>query len=165
MNMFKKNKSTMKSTKLTYFPERDLKKEPITINDEIQVNAFPVDNAGKDFMNQHMNFINTSISREFVTDLTIKMIDEAKAVNKVFKPGNLVEEEIAVWLAHGYLFAMTESLFGIARKGLISSACKDAINEMVMLAQSEKPGNSKLLLHCLFKGFEISRVNVPAEDE
>lgn len=165
MGIFKKNQTNLISSSLKYFPQRDLKKEPITTSDEIQVNAYPADKAGAEFMKQHMSYINTAISREFVTSLTTNMIDEAKSVSKKFKSENLRDEEVAIWLAHGYLFAMTESLFGIARKGLISNACKDAMNEMIILAQMQNSGNTKLLLHCLFKGFEISRTNVPAEDE
>jgi hypothetical protein len=163
--IFKKNKSSLFADNLKYFPQRDVRKEPITKSDLIQINAFPENNAGKDYMKQHLHFINTMVSREFVYTLTEKMLDEAVLVKDKFNPENLSAEQIAVWLTHGYCFAMTESLFEIARKGLISSACKDAISEMAMLSQMEVKGNTELVLHCLYRGFEVSRINVPVEND
>jgi len=163
--IFKKNKSILSTDKLKYYSERDVKKEPITTDDLIQINVIPENNAGKDYMKQHLHYINTMVSREFVYNLTEKMLDEAELVKEKFNPENLAAEQIGVWLAHGYCFAMTEALFEIARKGLISSACRDAISEMAMLSQMEKGGSTELVLHCLYRGFEISRINVPVESD
>jgi|GEM_PF-2491736 len=162
--IFKKSNQPFNSAKLEYFPQRDVKKEPITVNDLMQMNALPKNSLGKDYMKQHLHFINTMVSRDFVYSLTEKMIDEAKLVKNKFNPDNLSAEDIAVWLGHGYCLAMTESLFEIARKGLISNACRDAISDMALLTQMDKPGNAELILHCLYRGFEISRINVPVED-
>jgi hypothetical protein len=60
---------------------------------------------------------------------------------------------------------MTENLFDIARKGLISGACRDAMREFAMLDAMENPEESGLVLHCLYRGFELCRERVPVEDE
>lgn len=162
--MFKKNNSKPFSKNLEYFPQRDLKKEPIVGSDLLQVNSFPGSSSGKEYFQQHLSYINTMVSRDFVHDLSIKMLDESETVKKLFPTTKLSVEEISVWLAHGYCFAMTESLFELGRQGFISNICRDAIFEMTMLSQMQHSGESNLILHCLYKGFEISRVNVPIEE-
>lgn len=162
--VFKKNKGNPFSKKLEYFPQRDVKKEPITASDLIQINSFPSNNAGKEYFQNHLHYINTMVSREFVGSLAEKMLDESVIVKKLFPKSKLSKEEISVWLAHGYCFAMTESLFDMGRQGFISSACRDAIWEMAMMSQMQQAENTDLVLHCLYKGFEISRINVPVED-
>lgn len=163
--IFKKSKKQFNSAKLDYFPQRDVKKEPITLNDVMEINAIPKNSEGKDYLQQHLDYINTMVSRDFVYSLSEKMLEESAVVKKLFPKLSLSVEEISVFLAHGYCFAMTESLFDIARQGFISSACRGAIWEMTLLSQMQHPGKAELILHCLYRGFEISRINVPVEND
>ncbi len=95
------------------------------------------------------------------------MSDEAVAIYRIFEdaPMKVDFEKISVFLCYGYCFAMTENLFDIARKGLISGACRDAMREFAMLDSMENPGETELVLHCLYRGFEISRERVPVETD
>lgn len=153
-------------SKINYFPQRDVGKEPITIDDVIGVNIPPENSAGSEYLKKHLRYINTNLSREFVTELATQMMEFTSEIEDEYSTKTkLSAEEISVWLAHGYCFAMTEDLFEIARKDLISSSCRDAMKEMTMLSQMELPSEGAIILHCLYKGFEISRLRVPVENE
>lgn len=162
---FKKGSIFKHFGKFEYYPQRDVNKEPITTIDLMQIASIPENNAGKNYREQHLQYINTMISREFVSQLAANMMEEAGIIQAKFSPDKLGVEEICVWLAHGYCFAMTESLFEMARKGLISGACRDAIWEMAMFSQMEKQGSTKIILHSLYRGFEISRINVSVDED
>ena len=162
--VFKMNKSNPFSKKIEYFPQRDLEREPITASDLIQINSIATNSAGKEYFQQHLSYINTMVSRDFVYNLSAKMLDESATVKKLFSKTKLGVEEISVWLAHGYCFAMTESLFDLGRQGFISSSCRDAIWEMTLLSQLQQTSDTDLILHSLYKGFEISRINVPVDE-
>ena len=149
-----------------YFPQRDVSKEPITIEDVMGVNALPANSAGSEYLKKHLRYINTNVSHEFVNELAIQMMQFTPVILDKYKTKTkLSAEEMCIWLAHGYCFAMTEVLFDIARKDLISGACRDAIKEMTMMSQMELSGEGAIVLHCLYKGFEISRFNVPVEND
>lgn len=167
--MFKKNSPTQISGKWKYYPQRDVEANPITIDDVMGVMTVSNQESGSEYLKKHFNFINTSLERQFVSGVIANMADEADAIYEMYEssPMNVDIEKIAVYLAYGYCFAMTESLFDIARKGLISGACRDAMREFAMLTRMESGSSddTELVLHCLYRGFEVSRIRVPIDEE
>lgn len=167
--MFKKKSPIQISGKWKYYPQRDVDANPITIDDVMGIMAVSNQESGSEYLKKHFNFINNSLERQFVSGVIANMADEADSIYEMYEssPMNVDIEKIAVYLAYGYCFAMTENLFDIARKGLISGACRDAMREFAMLMQIESggSGDTELVLHCLYRGFELCRQRVPIEEE
>ena len=164
--MFKKNSPIKISGKWKYYPQRNVEIDPITVEDQMSVMQSSHESGGE-YLKKHLHFINTSVDRLFIEKLMQQMADEAEKIYEMYEsfPMKVDFEKISVFLCYGYCFAMTENLFDIARKGLISGACRDAMREFAMLDAMENPGETELVLHCLYRGFEICRDRVPAEDE
>ena len=164
--MFEKNNPLKISGKWKYYPIRCVEKEPITSEDQMGIMSESQE-SGNEYLKKHMNFINTSLDRQFIANLMVQLSDEIDRIYDLFEsfPMRIELEKISMYLCYGYCFAMTENLFDISRKGLISGACRDAIREFAMLEEMQNPGQSELVLHCLYRGFEISRERVPVEDE
>jgi hypothetical protein len=164
--MFKKRNPIKISGKWNYYPQRSIENEPITIDDKMRVMS-PSRESGSEYLKKHFNFINNSLERDFVAGVISQMSDEADAIYELFEdsPLSVNLEKISILLAHGYCFAMTENLFDMARKGLISGACRDAIGEFAMLDSMQNPDELELTLHCLYRGFEVCRERVPVDEE
>ena len=164
--MFKKKSPHKISGKWNYYSQRDVEREPITIDDQMGVMAASRE-SGSEYLKKHLNFINTSVDRQFIANLMQQMSSEAEKIYDIYEdtPMRVDFEKISIFLCYGYCFAMTENLFEIARKGLISGACRDAMREFAMLDSMENPGETELVLHCLYRGFEISRERVPVDTE
>ena len=164
--MFKKSSPIKISGKWKYYPQRNLENEPITIEDQMSIMGLS-EESGSEYLKKHLQFINTSIDRLFIEKLMEQMEDEASNIYEIYEsfPMKVDFEKISVFLCYGYCFAMTENLFDLARKGLISGACRDAMREFAMLDAMENPGETELVLHCLFRGFEICRLRVPVETD
>jgi hypothetical protein len=164
--MFKKSSSIKISGKWKYYPQRNVEIEPITIEDQMSVMGLSQE-SGSEYLKKHLQLINSSMDRFFIEKLMEQMADEASNIYEIYEsfPMKVDFEKISVFLCYGYCFAMTENLFDIARRGLISGACRDAMREFAMLDAMENPGETELVLHCLFRGFEICRDRVPAETD
>jgi hypothetical protein len=164
--MFGKKSPVKISGKWKYYPQRNVESDPIGVDDQIGIMGVSHE-SGSEYLKKHLNFINTSVDRQFISNLMQQMSDEAVAIYRIFEdaPMRVDFEKISVFLCYGYCFAMTENLFEIARKGLISGACRDAMREFAMLDSMENPGETELVLHCLYRGFEISRERVPVETD
>ena len=164
--MFKKNSPMRISGSWKYYPERHVQKDPITVEDKIGIMGFSQE-SGSEYLKKHFNFINTSVERQFIANLMVVMSDEAEKIYEMYEnfPMKVDFEKISIFLCYGYCFAMTESIFDIARKGLISGACRDAMREFAMIDSMENSESTELVLYCLYRGFEISRERVPVEEE
>lgn len=164
--MFRRNNPIKISGRWQYYPQRSVENEPINIDDKIRVMA-PSRESGNEYLKKHFNFINNSLEPGFVAKVISQMSDDADVIYGLYEDSSssVNIEKISIFLAHGYCFAMTENLFDIARKGLISGACRDAIGEFAMLDSMENPDELELTLHCLYRGFEICRERVPVEEE
>lgn len=164
--MFKKSSSIKISGKWKYYPQRNVEIEPITIEDQMSVMGLSQE-SGSEYLKKHLQLINSSMDRFFIEKLMEQMADEASNIYEIYEsfPMKVDFEKISVFLCYGYCFAMTENLFDIARRGLISGACRDAMREFAMLDAMENPGETELVLHCLFRGFEICRDRIPAETD
>ena len=164
--MFGKKSSVKISGKWKYYPQRNVKSDPIGVEDQVSIMGVSQE-SGSEYLKKHLNFVNTSVDRQFISNLMQQMSDEAAKIYRIYDGVQMrVDfEKISVFLCYGYCFAMTENLFEIARKGLISGACRDAMREFAMLDSMENPGETELVLHCLYRGFEISRERVPVETD
>ena len=164
--MFKKSSPIRISGKWKYYPQRNVEDDPITVDDQVSIMGVSQE-SGSEYLKKHLHFINTSVERQFIANLMQQMSEDAEKIYEVYEsfPMKVDFQKISVFLCYGYCFAMTENLFDIARKGLISGACRDAMREFAMLDAMENPGETELVLHCLYRGFEICRERVPVEDE
>jgi hypothetical protein len=164
--MFKKSSPIKISGKWKYYPQRNVENEPITIDDQMSVMSSSQE-SGSEYLKKHLRFISTSVERQFIENLMQQMSDEAEKIYEMYEshPMKVDFGKISVFLCYGFCFSMTENLFGMARKGLVSGACRDAMREFAMLDAMENPGETELILHCLYRGFEISRERVPIEEE
>ena len=159
MSIFKKNSADQISGSWNYYSIRKVLENPINHDDQISVMHDLSKESGEEYFRKHMNLVRTLMSREMVGNLIQLFLPEAEAIQDDLDIDKDIAE-IASLLTYGYSFAMTEDLFGISKSSEISGACR---NGLLMMAQAyimENPGEEKLILTCLYRGYEICRNRV-----
>lgn len=165
--MFKKHNPHKISGKWNYYPIRDVSKDPVTEEDTAFYIATESRESGSEFYQKHLRIVNTLFDRAMVENCLNLMSSEASHISKThsyFPSSELTENEVRIFLAHGYFLAATEDGFGIAIRGKISGACRDAMMAFARSSVMENPKSGEVVLHCLYRGYEIARSRVPLDD-
>lgn len=164
--MFKRNNPNKISGRWNYYPIRDVAKDPVTTQDIAFHIAVESEESGSEYYQKHLRIVNTQFDQAMVENCLNLMFEEAEYISKThshFSSSGLTNDEVRIFLAHGYFLAATEDGFGIAVPGKISGACRDAMMAFTRSSVMENPKSGEIVLHCLYRGYEISRLRVPLD--